>query len=43
VELGERLAKRLGARIEIVEHARHFVPSERPEQVTRALRTFLGP
>jgi len=43
VELGERLAKRLGARLEIVEHARHFVPSERPEQVTRALRSFLGP
>ena len=41
VELGERLATRLGAKLEVVEHARHFVPAEHPERVTRHLKAFL--
>jgi pimeloyl-ACP methyl ester carboxylesterase len=43
VELGERLAKRLGAKLEVVEKAKHFVPSEQPARVTSALQKFLGP
>lgn len=39
--IGERLALRLGAKLEIVDGAKHFLPSEHPEPVTRHLRTFL--
>lgn len=41
LELGQRLAERLHAKLEIVEGAKHFVPSEHPEPVTRHLKAFL--
>ncbi|MBL8955980.1 MAG: alpha/beta hydrolase [Myxococcaceae bacterium] len=40
--LGERVAKRLGAKLEVVEKAKHFVPSEQPALVTSALRRFFA-
>lgn len=41
LEVGERLAKSLSAKLVVIDSARHFVPAEQPVAVNAALREFL--